>query len=140
MTQTPQTNEHSEGEMAITVNCYGIHRAPTGIAFLEQGRGGTNALGSKDRSPFTVRLTVKQPCNHLVALAMPAPARRHLEILDSLPIKKIFSSDFAFPAVPEALLVDDRTDPRAAERPPRLPGGSGATLRRGEDVASGGQQ
>lgn len=65
------SNEH-------TVKHFGIHWTKTGIAFLQQGRGGTNAIGLKERSPFFVKLPRKSmPCNHMIAPAVPVPDVKH---------------------------------------------------------------
>lgn len=62
----------------IIVPCYGIHRTPVGVAYLQQGRGGTNALGLREKSPFTVRLPNRRVhCNHQIPLSTPIPNDYH---------------------------------------------------------------
>lgn len=64
--------------MAELVDRYGVHWAPGKIAFLHQTRGGLNAIGLKEPSPFTVKILSKRMCNHLIALNAVNPARSHL--------------------------------------------------------------
>lgn len=60
------------------VSHYGIHWDANNIAFLMQGRGGTNAVGLKEKAPFIVRLSSKQRhCNHQIPLATPVPNDHH---------------------------------------------------------------
>lgn len=60
------------------VPCYGIHRTPTGVAYLQQGRSGTNAIGLREKSPFIVKLpTGKVHCNHQIPLSVPVPHDHH---------------------------------------------------------------
>lgn len=74
------------------VGSYGIHWTSDGIAFLEQGgpKGGSNALGLRDKSPFKV--TTTQPCNHLIPLAAPNLNPAHVDsfskIIRSCPVVK----------------------------------------------------
>jgi hypothetical protein len=42
-----------------------------------QGRGGTNALGLKERPPFTVSRDRDPHCNHTIPLAAPVPHDHH---------------------------------------------------------------
>jgi hypothetical protein len=57
---------------------YGIHWTSSGVAYLQQGRGGTNALGLKEKSPFSVRLpNNKVHCNHQINIATPVPNDYH---------------------------------------------------------------
>jgi hypothetical protein len=57
---------------------YGVHNTPDGIAYLQQGRGGTNAVGLRAKSPFYVRLPGKpRPCNHQISLSSPIPDPSH---------------------------------------------------------------
>lgn len=61
--------------MAREVSRYGIHWAPGNVAFLHQTRGGVNAWGMKERSPFFVRTPNRRwVCSHLIALAATNPA------------------------------------------------------------------
>jgi hypothetical protein len=61
-----------------TVSHYGLHWNEDNVAFLEQGRGGANAVGLKMRSPFRVVLkNKKRHCNHQVALNSPVPDDKH---------------------------------------------------------------
>lgn len=62
----------------LVIPCYGVHWAPSGLAFLQQGRGGTNAFGYRERSPFVVKLpSRKRHCNHQIPLATPVPNDYH---------------------------------------------------------------
>ena len=70
--------------MATVVSHYGIHWAPNGIAFLMQGRGGTNAVGLKEKPPFEVRLPTGKHCNHQIPLAIPVPHDVHWLYLQQL--------------------------------------------------------
>jgi hypothetical protein len=83
----------------LIVSHYGLHWDRDNIAFLMQGRGGTNAIGSKARAPFEVRpLGRSRHCNHQIPLASPVPNDYHwdyfLQFLDDplvqamLPIPK----------------------------------------------------
>lgn len=64
--------------MSQIVTCYGIHRTPTGVAYLQQGRSGTNAIGLREKSPFIVKLpTGKVHCNHQIPLSVPVPHDHH---------------------------------------------------------------
>ena len=68
-----------------TVFHYGIHVDDTGVAFLEQGRGSTNAAGLSRKSGLEVRLrSRKQHCNHQIPLASPVPHDHHWELFGSL--------------------------------------------------------
>jgi len=80
------------------VSHYGIHWDRT-VAFLMQGRSGSNAIGLKARAPFEVQLPGKRKhCNHQIPLATPVPNDYHwdyfLQLLDDplvramLPIPK----------------------------------------------------
>lgn len=65
----------------VVVPYYGIHRTSTGVAYLQQGRSGTNALGLREKSPFVVRLpTGRVHCNHQIPLSAPVPHDHHWEI------------------------------------------------------------
>lgn len=94
------------------VSHYGIHW-DRNIAFLMQGRSGTNAIGLRERVPFTVQLpSRKKHCNHQVPLAAPVPNDYHwdyfLQLLEDplvramLPIPKKDAGTF--------YLVDDKGD------------------------------
>lgn len=66
---------------------YGIHWSDQRVAFLMQGRGGTNAIGLRERPPFNVRLPGgARHCNHQIPLANPVPNDYHwdyfIELLD----------------------------------------------------------
>lgn len=64
---------------------YGVHITPDGIAYLQQGRGGANAVGLRARSPFYVRLPYANlPCNHQIALTSPVPDPTHWNKFRSL--------------------------------------------------------
>ncbi len=73
--------------MATEVTHYGIHWAPGApdkIAFLHQTRGGFNAIGAREFSPYQVRLARRWLCNHLIALNAVNPARSHLTNFETL--------------------------------------------------------
>lgn len=80
------------GQMSTTPNIkavghYGIHWTSTGVAFLEQGdpKGGANALGLREKSPFRVRIQSKfKYCNHNIPLAVPNQHPKHIEMFDRL--------------------------------------------------------
>ena len=64
--------------MAIIVPYYGIHWDNKRVAYLMQGRGGTNAIGLKERAPFQVHLPKGlKHCNHQIPLANPVPNDYH---------------------------------------------------------------
>lgn len=68
----------------ITVSHYGIHWDES-VAYLVQGRGSTNAIGSKKKSPFEVRLQSKRRnCNHQINLASPIPSDLHWDFMMQL--------------------------------------------------------
>lgn len=62
------------------VDRYGVHWAPGRLAQLQQARGGQNAVGARQSSPFRVRTRKGWACNHLVALNATNPAREHLGV------------------------------------------------------------
>jgi hypothetical protein len=67
------------------VNHYGVHWANGNIAYIEQEKSGTNALGLPEKSPFVVQLPGGNGrCNHLIALAAPKPDAAHLDFLARL--------------------------------------------------------
>jgi hypothetical protein len=68
----------------IEVSHYGIHWASNGLAWLEQGRSGVNAMGLREVSPFIVRAPKRKICNHLIALNAFNPARPHLVAFENL--------------------------------------------------------
>ena len=70
--------------MGTEVSRYGVHWAPGRIAFLEQQRGGTNAVGVRQPSPFRVRTHRRWACNHLIATNATNPAREHLMVFRTL--------------------------------------------------------
>jgi hypothetical protein len=71
--------------MGTEVAHYGIHWAPGKIAFLQQGRNGTNAIGLKTSSPFEVKPRRRATtCNHLIAPNATNPARGHLTAFQNL--------------------------------------------------------
>lgn len=57
----------------IQVEHYGVHWDGP-ICWLQQGRGGSNFVGSPQRSPFS---NPKFACNHLVPVAAPIPDKAH---------------------------------------------------------------
>lgn len=68
--------------MTEIVTHYGVHWAHGGIAFLEQDqpRGGANALGMREKSPFRVQpLKRTMRCNHRIPLAAPNPDETQLQ-------------------------------------------------------------
>lgn len=67
------------------VSHFGIHWTDEGVAFLEQGRAGTNAVGLRMKSPFQVQLpNKKRHCNHQFALNSPVPSDLHWDYLIQL--------------------------------------------------------
>lgn len=71
--------------MKTKVNHYGVHWVDELIAYLEQEKSGSNALGLKEKSPFEVRLPKKhRHCNHLIALAAPVPDPSHWSFFQSM--------------------------------------------------------
>ena len=70
--------------MGTEVSRYGVHWAPGRIAFLEQQRGGTNAVGLRQPSPFFVKTPRRWLCNHLIATNAVNPAREHLTAFRTL--------------------------------------------------------
>lgn len=67
------------------VSHYGLHWTDEDVAFLEQGRSGTNAVGLRMKSPFKVQLpTKKRHCNHQIALNAPTPSDFHWDYLSQL--------------------------------------------------------
>jgi hypothetical protein len=74
------------GEVVKTVvSHYGVHWASGNVAYIEQEKSGTNALGLPEKSPFVVQLPRRNArCNHLIALAAPKPDPSHMELLARL--------------------------------------------------------
>ena len=70
--------------MSTEVTHYGVHWAPGKIAFLHQTRGGFNAIGLREFSPFVVRPMRRWLCNHLIALNAINPPRSHLLHFETL--------------------------------------------------------
>lgn len=66
------------------VSHYGVHWTPEGVAFLQQGRSGTNALGLREKSPFVVETPGRLPCNHLINLAATIPDVMQWDYFQSL--------------------------------------------------------
>ncbi len=67
------------------VGYYGIHFDESRVAWLEQGRGGTNAISLREKSPFLVKLgSGRKHCNHQMPLAVPTPNDRHWDMFMSL--------------------------------------------------------
>jgi len=67
------------------VSHYGVHWAAGSIAYIEQEKSGTNALGLPEKSPFAVQLPPRSGrCNHLIALAAPKPDPLHTAFLAKL--------------------------------------------------------
>lgn len=62
----------------MQVGYYGVHWAPEKIAFLHQERGSSNAIGTRESSPFVVRTSRRWMCNHLISLNAFNAARNHL--------------------------------------------------------------
>lgn len=62
------------------VDCYGLHWDGQ-VAWLCQGRGGTNFVGLKGQSPFRVEGGM---CNHLVPSAAPIPDRIHWDLFSKI--------------------------------------------------------
>lgn len=64
------------------VSHFGIHWTKEGVAFLEQGRAGANAVGLRMRSPFKVQLPNRRKhCNHQISLNAPVPSDTHWDYL-----------------------------------------------------------
>ena len=55
------------------ISHYGIHKNQ-GVAFLHQGRGSSNFVGLKQKSPYVVE---QKFCNHNIPTAAPLPDRIH---------------------------------------------------------------
>jgi hypothetical protein len=70
--------------MSREVDRYGVHWAPGKIAFLHQARGGTNARGLQEASPFEVKMHRRWVCNHLIALNATNPAATHIQRFQDL--------------------------------------------------------
>ncbi|MEA2781820.1 MAG: hypothetical protein QOK29_3364 [Rhodospirillaceae bacterium] len=71
--------------MKTVVSHYGVHWANGNIAYIEQEKSGTNALGLPEKSPFLVQLAKRdRRCNHLIALAAPKPDPGHMEFISKL--------------------------------------------------------
>lgn len=69
----------------MKVSHYGIHWTENGIAFLEQGRSGTNAVGLKFKSPFSVELPSRRKhCNHQITLNVAVPSNNHWDYFQQL--------------------------------------------------------
>jgi hypothetical protein len=73
-----------ESKMSQEINRYGVHWGPAKLAFLHQTRGGLNAVGLRDNSPFVVRTSRRWNCNHVIGLNVINPARDHLVSFHSL--------------------------------------------------------
>lgn len=81
------------------VTHYGIHWDEN-IAFLLQGRGGTNAVGLKKSPPFVVRLASrKKHCNHQIPLATPVPNDFHWDAFVSAFDDQLVKAMMPFPKV-----------------------------------------
>lgn len=64
---------------------YGLHWDPNGVAYLMQGRAGSNVVGLSKRPPFVVRLPNKHKhCNHQIPLAVPVPNDHHWDFFNEL--------------------------------------------------------
>lgn len=64
---------------------YGIHWNRSKVAFLMQGRSGTNAIGLRERPPFIVRLPgPSRHCNHMIPLTAPVPSDYHWDYFSKL--------------------------------------------------------
>ncbi|MFN4090378.1 MAG: hypothetical protein ACK4QW_15225 [Alphaproteobacteria bacterium] len=88
---------------------YGIHWDRK-IAYLMQGRSGTNAIGSKEKVPFQVQLPGKRRhCNHQIPLATPVPNDYHwdyfIQLLDDPLVRAMLPIPKADPGA--FFLVDD---------------------------------
>ena len=60
------------------VSHYGIHWTESKVAYLMQGRRGTNAIGLKEKAPFEVHLPSRsRHCNHQIPLSAPVPNDHH---------------------------------------------------------------
>jgi len=115
--------QENTGTAGIEVGHFGIHRAANGIVYLHQGRGGVNATGHRERSPFHVRLEGgRQHCNHHVPLAAPVvwgPHWRHLMDLIHDPMVRAM---LPIPKdTPEALFLSTNWTPDRPDRRAGLP-------------------
>src|SRR5438477_456319 len=62
----------------IIVSHYGIHWDKDNVAYLMQGRGGTNAIGLPSKPPFIVKIQGRSRlCNHNIPLSTPVPDNVH---------------------------------------------------------------
>ncbi|MBI1261296.1 MAG: hypothetical protein GC184_06200 [Rhizobiales bacterium] len=69
----------------IVLDHYGLHTDTNGVVWLEQERGGTNALALAEKSPFTVQLRSKLlKCNHFIPLANPLPDLSHWFVYEQM--------------------------------------------------------
>lgn len=68
----------------IPIDCYGLHRVDDDIAFLEQEKGGSNAVGLAVKSPFKVTFPRHRHCNHRIPLAAPVPEVSHVAVFQKI--------------------------------------------------------
>jgi hypothetical protein len=68
------------------VTHFGVHWDDTGVAFLMQGRGSTNALGLRKGPPFEVKLPSRAGthCNHQIPLSAPIPNNHHWDWFEGI--------------------------------------------------------
>ena len=90
------------------VEFYGVHWDGP-VAWLQQGRGGSNFLGLPKKSPF------KNPsfaCNHLVPVAAPIPDRVHWETMMSLKDDPLVQAMLPIPREPgdRTFFIEDPHD------------------------------
>src|SRR4051812_47725945 len=100
-----------------SVSHYGIHWDADRVAWLLQGRGDTNAMALKVKSPFTVRLQSRNPhCNHVIPLAAPIPHDYHwatfMKVLDD-PLVQPSACSESVDSSPTSERADCRRAPRS---------------------------
>lgn len=98
-----------------TVSHYGIHFDRKGVGFLQQGRGGANAIGLREKSPFRVELSSKKRhCNHQVNMATPVSDDRHWNFFQEIKGDDLVHAMLPVPKLDAGVYVIDQDD-RVAE-------------------------
>lgn len=93
------------------VSHYGIHFSNDGVGFLQQGRGGTNALGLRQKSPFRVELSNKRRhCNHQVNIAAPIPDDRHWNFFNEIRRDDLVHAMLPVPKLDAGVYVIEQND------------------------------
>ncbi|KGM36095.1 hypothetical protein [Inquilinus limosus] len=99
-----------------TVSYYGVHWDPEGIAFLEQGKVGGNAIGWRKPSPFQVQLPTKgHHCNHQIPLQAPIPNLTHTAFFDSILDDPLVRVMLPIPKTDTGVYFVAETDPNMVE-------------------------